>query len=86
MLTFILFWMAKYILQLAFVGVVLLVAIIINLPTAVERTFCKHERYRETRACDAICINCGRNLGFIQPLRERDSLRAKQKEQQDERN
>lgn len=84
MVTFILFWLAKYMLQLAFVGVVFLLAVVINIPSATQRVFCQHERYRETRACDAICINCGRNLGFIQPLRERDRLRAKQKEQDNE--
>jgi hypothetical protein len=26
---------------------------------------CKHDKVHETRACDAICINCGKNLGFI---------------------
>ena len=31
---------------------------------------CKHEVYYETMACDAICTNCGKNLGFIGTARE----------------
>lgn len=26
---------------------------------------CKHEFYCETNACEAICRQCGKNLGFI---------------------
>lgn len=29
------------------------------------QSFCKHEKYHETMACDAVCQNCGKNLGFI---------------------
>lgn len=33
---------------------------------------CKHdEGVRETRACDAICRKCGKNLGFIGSWRKR---------------
>lgn len=31
---------------------------------------CEHLRVRETRACDAICRDCGNNLGFIQEWRD----------------
>ena len=31
---------------------------------------CAHLRVRETMACDAICRDCGRNLGFIQYWRD----------------
>lgn len=30
---------------------------------------CEHLRVRETRSCDAICRDCGENLGFIQDWR-----------------
>lgn len=31
---------------------------------------CKHDGgYNETQACDAICRQCGKNLGFIGKLR-----------------
>lgn len=35
----------------------------------VRHALCKHKRFRENRACDGICESCGKNLGFIQPLR-----------------
>lgn len=78
MSAFILFWVGKYIAQALFIGGVFIIAILLNLPSATKMVFCKHPRYRENRACDAICSDCGRNLGFIQPLRERDRLRAQQ--------
>lgn len=31
---------------------------------------CKHPTFRETRACDAICNQCGKNLGFVGAVRE----------------
>lgn len=35
-----------------------------------SRNRCKHLRVRETMACDAICRDCGQNLGFIQTWRD----------------
>lgn len=38
-----------------------------------ERWFrpkCEHLRVRETMACDAVCRDCGENLGFIQTWRD----------------
>lgn len=32
---------------------------------------CIHDTYFETRACNAICIKCGKNLGFIQDQRNK---------------
>jgi len=33
---------------------------------------CKHDGgYNETQACDAICRQCGKNLGFIGKLRDK---------------
>lgn len=40
-------------------------------PAAIRRARCKHERFYETRACDAVCSACGKNLGFIGAVRER---------------
>ncbi len=82
MTDFVLFWMAKYTVQLALpLIVVTCIVVLINIPTAVQRVFCKHDRYNENRQCDAICRACGRNLGFIDDLRQRDRLRAQQREQ-----
>lgn len=35
-----------------------------------QRKTCAHEEVFETRACDAICRDCGKNLGFIQNWRD----------------
>lgn len=35
-----------------------------------KKASCVHEKYQENMACDGICLRCGKNLGFIQPLRE----------------
>lgn len=36
-----------------------------NLPRLIRQTRCKHTRFHETGKCDAICTDCGKNLGFI---------------------
>lgn len=37
-----------------------------NAITMRKQARCKHDKgVRETRACDAICNTCGKNLGFI---------------------
>jgi hypothetical protein len=33
---------------------------------------CTHSLYREDQACDAICMICKKNLGFIQNQREKN--------------
>jgi len=39
---------------------------IFSIKTAIKQARCKHDGgYNETRACDAICRKCGKNLGFI---------------------
>lgn len=29
---------------------------------------CRHDSFYETMSCDAICMDCGKNLGFIGDL------------------
>jgi hypothetical protein len=41
-----------------------------------SRKQCEHLRVQETMACDAICLDCGRNLGFIAHWREASSGKA----------
>jgi TRAP-type mannitol/chloroaromatic compound transport system permease small subunit len=37
-----------------------------------KQSRCKHdEGVNETRACDAICRKCGKNLGFIGNIRDK---------------
>ena len=42
-----------------------LAAVAIGLLNWRRQTKCKHVAYTETQACDAICRDCGKNLGFI---------------------
>lgn len=53
---------------------VIFVIVAAMIPGAVRRARCQHFRFHETRACDAICSDCGKNLGFIDNARAR--LRA----------
>lgn len=52
-----------------------LVALIIvglcSIPGVIRRARCKHLRFYENRACDAVCSDCGKNLGFIDNARKR---------------
>jgi len=41
-------------------------------PRLWQQMRCKHKRYFETTKCDAICIDCGKNLGFIGNLRRKE--------------
>jgi len=51
---------------LVLAGIILLSIV---LPEFVKQWKCKHETYYENGSCDAICRNCGKNLGFIGRIR-----------------
>ena len=61
---------------LAFGAVVLLVVGLCMIPGVVRQARCEHQRFRETMACDAICNDCGKNLGFIGAVRDQRSIAA----------
>jgi hypothetical protein len=42
-----------------------ILVLLVTLPSRIRRHRCKHMHYFETGKCDAICSNCGKNLGFI---------------------
>lgn len=48
-----------------FIVILLTIALLSSLHRYVKQSFCKHEKYRENMACDAICVECDKNLGFI---------------------
>jgi hypothetical protein len=50
-------------------GIMLVLALII-LPRLIRQSLCSHAHYHETSSCDAICNDCGRNLGFIGRIRD----------------
>ena len=41
-----------------------------HLKIVIKQSRCKHEKYRENMKCDAICSECGKNLGFIGNVRK----------------
>lgn len=63
--------------EVALFGVVALVIHVVFLaatvPKRLQQYRCKHLHYRETGACDAICNDCGKNLGFIGRIRDAQS-------------
>ena len=58
-------------------AVALLVALYVlaSLPRLLKQRRCNHPAVNETQACDAICRECGKNLGFIK--NRRDAQKAK---------
>jgi len=63
-------WFGWKVLPALIVFAILLVLIaLFSLPSIIRRARCKHERFHETGACDAICSHCGKNLGFIGAVR-----------------
>jgi CHASE1-domain containing sensor protein len=69
------FWAAKLIVENAIPLAVLLVIglsyLVMLCVTWVKQARCQHMTFRETRACDAICLTCNKNLGFIGSLERR---------------
>ncbi len=71
-------WFMKPFAELAF-GLLLLAVIgigaaLFSIPRIIRQRRCKHERFYETRSCDAVCTDCGKNLGFIGTVRENRRL------------
>ena len=54
-------------------AIIAILILFLTLKTAFRQSRCKHDKgYTETRSCDAICRKCGKNLGFIQNLRDKE--------------
>jgi hypothetical protein len=70
------FWIMKALAEAA-IGVAIffalfLLIVISQLPYVFRQMRCKHAcGVHETQACDAICRECGKNLGFIGDWRRR---------------
>jgi hypothetical protein len=59
-------WMAGEIaMAAAVVLIVVMVVTLASLPRLWRQSRCKHAHYFETGKCDAVCSDCGKNLGFI---------------------
>lgn len=50
--------------------IMFLIVIIATIKETIKQARCKHVYYHETRACDAVCNHCGKNLGFIGTVRK----------------
>jgi hypothetical protein len=64
-------WTVGNVLEAFTIGVVLVWYLSTSIAEWLKQTRCKHNRVHETRACDAICMSCGKNLGFIGTWREK---------------
>ena len=62
--------LAEVIFGIAIILLIIVVAIISQIPRWLRQAKCRHEHFHETRACDAVCSSCGKNLGFIGTLRD----------------
>ena len=55
------------------VAALVLLIIVLNFYWFIKDSYkqgkCEHKDYRETMACDAVCRDCGKNLGFIGTVR-----------------
>jgi hypothetical protein len=59
------------------IGAAILVAIIgMVISKRIKQHYCKHEKYYETMACNAVCVKCGKNLGFIGSVKKERRARA----------
>lgn len=59
-------WTLKDVLYVAVGGLLIGAWVLISLADRWKQLQCKHDGgVNETRACDAICRKCGKNLGFI---------------------
>ncbi|WP_423197893.1 hypothetical protein DFLDMN_001533 [Cupriavidus sp. H19C3] len=72
------FWFAKFIvehgIELLFITICLGIIAVLSAQKWLRQARCKHGgRLYETQACEAICQQCGKNLGFIGALKRTES-------------
>jgi len=60
------------ILTLVVIVLTITAIIVVSVVQWYKESRCKHDGgYNETQKCDAICRQCGKNLGFIGKLRDK---------------
>lgn len=64
-------FIGEVILVLVIVLIYAIIVALIFIPRMIYQARCKHLHYHETMACNAICDNCGKNLGFIGLIRDK---------------
>lgn len=67
-------WMVAeaYVALVAMVVIGLIAVVFVDIPILLKQMRCRHERYRETMSCEARCLDCGKDLGFIETQRQRN--------------
>jgi hypothetical protein len=69
------FWVMKAVAEiaiwLAFLSVVGGIFVLLMLPRWIRQSRCAHNNVHENAACEAICADCGKSLGFIGTWREK---------------
>lgn len=73
------FWMTLPLAALAWLVGLFLVFLciygVVSIPSYLRSKRCSHEQVHERPNCDAVCMECGKNLGFIKNWR--DAQKAK---------
>lgn len=60
------FWLAKPLAEALAALAIIVIVLLAGLPRMIRQARCRHNGdVAETSACDAICRDCGKNLGFI---------------------
>lgn len=76
MTDYILFWLAKHLIELAIPALIIVAWILfVEIPNFFRHLRCDHGDVFENGRCDAICRKCGANLGFIGAWREKQKER-----------
>jgi hypothetical protein len=57
---------------LGLLGLILTAIAVYSLYVWIKQTLCKHKKVYEGIGLDAICSDCGKNLGFIGTWREKN--------------
>lgn len=74
MFDFMMFWLTKPLIEGIIILTIIAVWFLIEVPVLFRQARCKHNgSVRETSACDAICNDCGKNLGFIDTWRKQQA-------------
>lgn len=66
-------WTISEVIGLVINGLIWSAVIGIVLFRVIRQARCRHTKVFENGSCDAICRQCGKNLGFIGAWRERNS-------------
>jgi hypothetical protein len=63
-------WTISDVVGLTVLGIIAIMLIIQGICNYLRHRKCKHDKdIFENQACDAICLKCGKNLGFIGNLK-----------------